>query len=253
MESVALYSFQATESDELAFNKGDTLKILNMEDDQNWYKAELRGIEGFIPKNYIRVKPHPWYSGRISRQLAEEILMKRNHLGAFLIRESESSPGEFSVSVKSRPEAGWSQMAVRWGSPWASGLGRPLSDAASGPFPSYGDQVQHFKVLREASGKYFLWEEKFNSLNELVDFYRTTTIAKKRQIFLRDEEPLLKSPGACFAQAQFDFLAQDPSQLSFRRGDIIEVLERPDPHWWQGRSCGRVGYFPRSYVQPVHL
>ncbi|XP_016000661.1 GRB2-related adapter protein-like isoform X1 [Rousettus aegyptiacus] len=99
MESVALYSFQATESDELAFNKGDTLKILNMEDDQNWYKAELRGVEGFIPKNYIRVKPHPWYLGRISRQLAEEILMKRNHLGAFLIRESESSPGEFSISV----------------------------------------------------------------------------------------------------------------------------------------------------------
>lgn len=47
-------------------------------------------------------------------------------------------------------------------------------------------------MLREASGKYFLWEEKFNSLNELVDFYRTTTIAKKRQIFLRDEEPLLQ-------------------------------------------------------------
>ncbi|KAM4823504.1 GRB2-related adapter protein isoform X1 [Marmota monax] len=217
MESVALYSFQATESDELAFNKGDTLKILNMEDDQNWYKAELRGAEGFIPKNYIRVKPHPWYSGRISRQLAEEILMKRNHLGAFLIRESESSPGEFSISV------------------------------------NYGDQVQHFKVLREASGKYFLWEEKFNSLNELVDFYRTTTIAKRRQIFLRDEEPLLKSPRACFAQAQFDFSAQDPSQLSFRRGDIIEILERPDPHWWRGQSCGRVGFFPRSYVQPVHL
>lgn len=34
-------------------------QILNMEDDQNWYKAELRGAEGFIPKNYIRVKPHP--------------------------------------------------------------------------------------------------------------------------------------------------------------------------------------------------
>lgn len=62
-----------------------------------------------------------------------------------------------------------------------------------GPLPrSYGDQVQHFKVLREASGKYFLWEEKFNSLNELVDFYRTTTIAKRRQIFLCDEQPLIK-------------------------------------------------------------
>ncbi|XP_004684612.1 PREDICTED: GRB2-related adapter protein [Condylura cristata] len=217
MESVALYSFQATESDELAFNKGDTLKILNMEDDQNWYKAELRGAEGFIPKNYIHIKPHPWYSGRISRQLAEEILKKRNHLGAFLIRESESSPGEFSVSV------------------------------------NYGDQVQHFKVLREASGKYYLWEEKFNSLNELVDFYRTTTIAKKRQIFLCDEAPLLKTPQACFAQAQFDFSAQNPTQLSFRRGAIIEVLEHLDPHWWRGRLYGRVGLFPRSYVQPVQL
>ena len=50
-------------------------------------------------------------------------------------------------------------------------------------------------MLREASGKYFLWEEKFNSLNKLVDFYHTTTIAKKRQVFLRDEEPPLKVGG----------------------------------------------------------
>lgn len=50
-------------------------------------------------------------------------------------------------------------------------------------------------MLREASGKYFLWEEKFNSLNELVSFYHTTTIAKKRQVFLRDEESLRKVGG----------------------------------------------------------
>ncbi|XP_057570028.1 GRB2-related adapter protein isoform X2 [Hippopotamus amphibius kiboko] len=142
-------------------------------------------------------------------------------------------------------------------SPWPCTASRPRRatswPSTRGTHSSYGDQVQHFKVLREASGKYYLWEEKFNSLNELVAFYRTTTIAKKRQVFLRDEEPLAKPPRACFAQAQFDFLAQDPSQLSFRRGDIIEVMERLDPCWWRGRLCGRVGFFPRSYVQPVHL
>ncbi|KAM9261562.1 GRB2-related adapter protein isoform 1-T1 [Cariama cristata] len=253
MESVALYSFQATEKDELPFRKGDTLKILNMEDDQNWYKAELYGCEGFVPKNYIKVKPHPWYAGRISRHLAEERLLKRKHLGAFLIRDSESTPGEFSVSV------------------------------------NYGQHVQHFKVLRERNGKYFLWEEKFNSLNELVDFYRTTTIAKKQQIFLRDEDqtqevlsgimgtcragvwddsmacsgdglgapvplvspiaPLVRRPK--FVQAQFDFSAHDGSQLPFLRGDIIEVLDCPDPNWWQGKIYGRVGLFPRNYVHPI--
>ena len=41
-----------------------------------------------------------WYAGRISRQLAEERLLKVKHLGAFLIRDSESAPGEFSISVK---------------------------------------------------------------------------------------------------------------------------------------------------------
>ncbi|KAH0503961.1 GRB2-related adapter protein [Microtus ochrogaster] len=304
MESVALYSFQATESDELAFNKGDTLKgliqgsdlrkaweqlqtagpqqvakrpccsclqILNMEDDQNWYKAELRGAEGFVPKNYIRVKPHPWYSGRISRQLAEEILMKRNHLGAFLIRESESSPGEFSVSVNclaATPATGYFRKVPHTFSshpncaaaigysrrvPTTFLLSVPETQAVLTDFGSYGDQVQHFKVLREASGKYFLWEEKFNSLNELVDFYRTTTIAKRRQIFLCDEQPLPQPTRACFAQAQFDFSAQDSSQLSLRRGDIVEVVECGDQHWWRGRAGGRLGFFPRSYVQPVHL
>ncbi|XP_010019410.1 PREDICTED: GRB2-related adapter protein [Nestor notabilis] len=215
MESVALYSFQATEKDELPFHKGDTLKILNMEDDQNWYKAELYGCEGFVPKNYIKVKPHPWYAGRISRQLAEEQLLQRKHLGAFLIRDSESAPGEFSISV------------------------------------NYGQHVQHFKVLRERNGKYYLWEEKFNSLNELVDFYRTTTIAKKQQIFLRDEDQGQEVRRPRFVQAQFDFSSHDCSQLPFLRGDIIEVLDCPDPNWWQGKIYGRIGLFPRSYVHPI--
>lgn len=40
-----------------------------------------------------------WYYGRISRADAEKLLLKK-HEGAFLIRVSESSPGDFSLSVK---------------------------------------------------------------------------------------------------------------------------------------------------------
>ncbi|NXJ81212.1 GRAP protein, partial [Trogon melanurus] len=217
MESVALYSFQTSEKDELPFRKGDTLKVMGeqgghqpWERDQPWWgsdAAALRDRPGV---------PRRWYAGRISRHLAEERLLKRKHLGAFLIRDSESTPGEFSISV------------------------------------NYGQHVQHFKVLRERNGKYFLWEEKFNSLNELVDFYRTTTIAKKQQIFLRDEDQTQEVRRPKFVQAQFDFSAHDGSQLHFLRGDIIEVLDCPDPNWWQGKIYGRVGLFPRNYVHPIH-
>ena len=33
-------------------------QILSMDDDRNWYKAELNGKEGYIPANYIDTKPH---------------------------------------------------------------------------------------------------------------------------------------------------------------------------------------------------
>ncbi|NXT89673.1 GRAP protein, partial [Anhinga rufa] len=220
MESVALYSFQATERDELPFRKGDTLKV--------WGAGRgasiLRGGDAALGCPRVsrdgRVAepgaPRRWYAGRISRHLAEEQLLKRKQLGAFLIRDSESTPGEFSISV------------------------------------NYGRHVQHFKVLRERNGKYFLWEEKFNSLNELVDFYRTTTIAKKQQIFLRDEDQTQEVRRPKYVQAQFDFSAHDGSQLPFFRGDIIEVLDYPDPNWWQGKIYGRIGLFPRNYVHPIH-
>ncbi|NXW67819.1 GRAP protein, partial [Hirundo rustica] len=220
MESVALYSFQATERDELPFQKGDTLKV------RGTGRAPVPAAPGVsvpAPRRMpggARVTqagaPRRWYAGRISRHLAEERLLQRDHPGAFLIRDSESAPGGFSLSV------------------------------------NYGKHVQHFKVLRERNGKYFLWEEKFNSLNELVDFYRTTSIAKEQQIFLWDEEQTQEVKRPRFVQAQFDFSAQESSQLPFLRGDIIEVLGCPDPGWWRGRIYGRVGLFPRSHVHPIH-
>ena len=56
------------------------------------------------------------------------------------------------------------------------------------PLPRFGNDVQHFKVLRDGAGKYFLWVVKFNSLNELVDYHRSTSVSRNQQIFLRDIE-----------------------------------------------------------------
>ncbi|KAG7209781.1 hypothetical protein KM043_011400 [Ampulex compressa] len=99
MEAIAKHDFNATADDELSFRRSQILKILNMEDDMNWYRAELDSREGLIPSNYIEMKNHDWYYGRITRADAERLLMNK-HEGAFLIRISESSPGDFSLSVK---------------------------------------------------------------------------------------------------------------------------------------------------------
>lgn len=86
MEAKGKYEFNATASDELSFRKGDILKvrvwikwmdllsptvllpwfdmfslffsfsgqILSQQDD--WYKAEMNGQEGFVPQNYIEMQ-----------------------------------------------------------------------------------------------------------------------------------------------------------------------------------------------------
>ena len=52
MEAVAKHDFNHTADDELSFRKGQILKVLNKEDDMNWYRAELDGQEGM----YLKIK-----------------------------------------------------------------------------------------------------------------------------------------------------------------------------------------------------
>ncbi|KAF0305236.1 Protein E(sev)2B [Amphibalanus amphitrite] len=210
MEAIARHDFAATAEDELSFRKGNVLKILNMEDDMNWYRAELESREGLIPSNYIEMKPHDWYYGRITRADAEKMLMNK-HEGAFVVRVSESSPADFSLSVKC------------------------------------GDGVQHFKVLRDASGKFFLWVVKFSSLNELVEYHRSASVSRSQDIKLRD-----MVSQEYHVQALYDFKPQEQGELEFQRGDIITVTDRSDQHWWNGEIGDRKGLFPNTYVTAYH-
>ncbi|KAM7317281.1 hypothetical protein ACRRTK_023583 [Alexandromys fortis] len=147
MEAIAKFDFMASGEDELSFHTGDILKILSNQEE--WLKAELGSQEGYVPKNFIDIQFPEWFHEGLSRHQAENLLMGKE-IGFFIIRASQSSPGDFSISVR------------------------------------HEDDVQHFKVMRDNKGNYFLWTEKFPSLNKLVDYYRTTSISKQKQIFLRD-------------------------------------------------------------------
>ncbi|KAG7451016.1 SH3-domain-containing protein [Guyanagaster necrorhizus] len=42
---------------------------------------------------------------------------------------------------------------------------------------------------------------------------------------------------------------QDPNDLSFRAGDIIEIVSEANADWWTGRRNGVEGLFPSNYVE----
>uniref|UniRef100_A0A8C5DG82 GRB2-related adapter protein-like n=1 Tax=Gouania willdenowi TaxID=441366 RepID=A0A8C5DG82_GOUWI len=214
MEAVALFSFTASGADEISFKKGDVVKVTEMEDDSCWLTAEIHGKRGYVPENYISLLPHPWFAGPVSRLEAEQCLHCQD-TGVFLVRESESAPGEFSMSV------------------------------------SYGDRVEHFRVL-EGGGQYCIWDESFSSLNQLVDFYRSHSIAVDKVIHLRDppsQTHVEPSQRPRLAHALCNYTPPLTNHLHFRRGDIIDLLDCSNSLSWRGRCRGRVGIFPPEFVQ----
>jgi len=49
----AMYKYTAQHADELSFEEGDTLYILDMTTDPNWWKAKCGERTGLIPSNYV--------------------------------------------------------------------------------------------------------------------------------------------------------------------------------------------------------
>ncbi|XP_033734735.1 growth factor receptor-bound protein 2-like [Pecten maximus] len=221
MEARALHDFKPTKDDELAFEKGDRLCIMDTHCDENWWSAvRIKNPEqgkGYVPKTYIKMEPNDWYAGRISREQAVSLLLRGNQPdGSFLLRDSESSPGDYSLSVR------------------------------------FQGAVQHFKILRDGSGKFFLWVKKFPSINSLIEHHQLSSVSRTETILLRGKpkegahEQKLEQ-----VTCMYDFKPDDDEELPFSKGDIIEVLEKEIDSWWRGKNMrtGETGLFPINYVK----
>lgn len=150
-----------------------------------------------------------WYDSTTTRIQAEKTMVVQPLVGAFLIRNTESSPDGFSLSVK---------------------------------FPN---GVQHFKIFRDKEGKYFVWLIKFNSINELVEYYKKSSISTTQQIFL--SYMIVIHPGYSVT-AMYDFMGRHNGELTIKRGQNIVVLDKINHDWWRGRVGDQEGVFPVSFV-----
>uniref|UniRef100_A0A3B5LG62 Sorbin and SH3 domain containing 2a n=1 Tax=Xiphophorus couchianus TaxID=32473 RepID=A0A3B5LG62_9TELE len=56
--------------------------------------------------------------------------------------------------------------------------------------------------------------------------------------------PSLQSP-----RAIYDFKAQTAKELTFKKGDSVNIIRQIDNNWYEGEHRGRVGIFPIAYVE----
>jgi fyn-related kinase len=137
-----MYDYDARTDEDLSFKKMDKLVVVNSSDG-DWWQAKLVGGThvGYIPSNYVApfasMDAEDWFHGKIPRQKAERIIMNDGKYGAFLIRESETRPGDFSMSVRD------------------------------------GEAVKHYRIRTLDEGGFYIARRiSFKSLPELVSHYQ---------------------------------------------------------------------------------
>nr|XP_023684328.1 tyrosine-protein kinase Lyn-like isoform X1 [Paramormyrops kingsleyae]XP_023684329.1 tyrosine-protein kinase Lyn-like isoform X1 [Paramormyrops kingsleyae] len=102
---IALYPYEAIHADDLGFKKGEKLRVL--EEKGEWWRAKslTSRKEGFIPSNYVAeantMETEEWFFKDITRKDAErQLLAPANKAGSYLLRESETSKGSYSLSIR---------------------------------------------------------------------------------------------------------------------------------------------------------
>ncbi|XP_068741233.1 ras GTPase-activating protein 1-like [Montipora capricornis] len=107
---LAKYTYnKAPETDELSFQQGDVFVVDHVIDsDWLWVTAQKNQEKGLVPSALVKeaksdIDPcagRPWFFSNISRQEAQEILLRDGVIGSFLIRPSDKSPGDYSLSLR---------------------------------------------------------------------------------------------------------------------------------------------------------
>ncbi|XP_067253631.1 ras GTPase-activating protein 1 [Chanodichthys erythropterus] len=139
------------ETDEISFFKGDTFIVHNeLEDGWLWVTNVRTDEQGLIVEDLVKEvgreeDPHEgkaWFHGKINKQEAYNLLNTVGQVGSFLVRPSDSTPGDYSLYFRNT------------------------------------EFIRRFKISPTPSNQFIMGGRYYNSIDDIIEHYRKEQIVE---------------------------------------------------------------------------
>ncbi|NXO26584.1 SH319 protein, partial [Cisticola juncidis] len=212
--AVVLHDFPAEHADDLDLHSGDTVCLLERIDSE-WYRGKCGNRTGIFPASFVKVVidvPEEANRKKLpssSRSIKGPRCVARFEYIGDQKDELSFSEGE-TILLKEYVNEEWAKGELR---------------GMSGIFP-----LNFVEVVEDLPGT-------------------GTETAMKNKVEVLSSFPQNNRRSAEWCEALHDFTAETKDDLSFKRGDSIQILEQIDLEWYRGRLNGKEGIFPAVFVQ----
>lgn len=267
----ALCSWTAKTDNHLNFNKDDVIQVL--EQQENWWLGELNGEQGWFPKTYVTllgegssdIKSPPPDSSESSDSLQLE-----EYVALYTYESPE--PGDLiftegDVILVSKREGEWWNGSIgnRTGlfpgnyvkpketdTSSASGKKKPeiakviRAHTSTSPEQLNLENGQLILILSKNASGWWLGELQARGKKRQKGWFPVSHVT----VLGSNSGKSTPAPqSVCQVIAMYDYTGANKDEMSFSKGQLINVLDKNNPDWWKGELNGETGLFPTNYVK----
>ncbi|XP_069641246.1 SH3 domain-containing protein 19 isoform X4 [Haliaeetus albicilla] len=212
--AVVLHDFPAEHADDLDLHSGDTVCLLE-KIDSKWYRGKCGNRTGIFPASFVKVVIDvPEEGNRKKIPCSSQCIKGPRCVARFEYIGDQKDELSFSegetIILKEYVNEEWAKGELR---------------GTCGIFP-----LNFVEVIEDLPGT-------------------GTGAALKNKVEVSSSLPQNNRCSVEWCEALHDFTAETKDDLSFKKGDYIQILEQVDSEWYRGRLNEKEGIFPAVFVQ----
>ncbi|XP_030638806.1 intersectin-2a [Chanos chanos] len=268
VQVVALCSWTAKMESHLNFSKDDIITVL--EQQENWWLGELNGEQGWFPKTYVSVvtssdtQTEPLYS-TVDEYDGPDSSQTEEYVALYTYESPESGDltfqAEDTIMVMEREGEWWRGCIGDQSGLFPSNYVKVKDTGAPNKKPEIAqvstanvattkEQLsltpgQLIVILGKNSNGWWLGELQARGKRRQKGWFRSANV----RLLEQGSGKTTPAPvPLCQVIAMYDYKAANDDEMSFLKGQLINVLNKDDPDWWKGELNGVTGLFPTNYV-----